>query len=415
MPNNIYNFVGPKGFKVSQSQCEKGEDCFYDDETGGWYFRHNNNEFEYFQDDKLVQSRNNMVEFFRNDRAWGNAPRDCVLGNHDCPHLKRGRLFIKENKTTIPLKRITPDGLVPIALYVPKNVPWSTVERILDGYPGTFTDIALECKYHSKRCGGSAEILTFGIYSITNGRHEYHHVSKTNRDAIDGIRSCIAHVGSLSLNVATEDFKDEDFHIGINIEGDTGDDVETLYIIRHDIFPLLGEHNLTHMQLLQHHDLYGNAGFGEIPDVNLWDDSTYYVWGANASNYNSIEGTILNGDTIMAGTDGPTHGLHHPMYIGIITTSYKSDGQNIEELVMKNQAVFKFLRDERRKGKNIIFPIKHALGFSLSTKVVDNEENLITLRGYFLNAYLSLGMSVDLVIDTMWSMADILDKLNVKK
>ena len=199
MSNNIYNLVGPNGFKVSQSLCTEGEDCFYDDESDGWYFKHNNNEYEYFQDATLVQSRNNMVQFFRNDDSWGSASRDCVLGNHGCPHLKRGRLFIEENMTFKPLRHVAPGEIVPSALYVPKKVPWSTVERILDGYTHTITDIVLECKYHNVRCGGSSALLTFGIYTVKDGRHEYHHVSKTDRDAIDGIRSCIVHIGAWLL------------------------------------------------------------------------------------------------------------------------------------------------------------------------------------------------------------------------
>ena len=61
----------------------------------------------------------------------------------------------------------------------------------------------------------------------------------------------------------------------------------------------------------------------EISVWSTWDPNTYYLWGANAQNWDrTIRATIIGGGG-MAGPDiGPTTGRGHEHYLGVNTMSY---------------------------------------------------------------------------------------------
>lgn len=104
----------------------------------------------------------------------------------------------------------------------------------------------------------------------------------------------------------------------------------------------------------------GNKGqvfFAAIPRIdssinpNPWNDRNLFLWGANNGNYNSQPGTLIGGSG-MAGTTGPTKGIAHEKYIGILTMQESGD-----EAI--NQKQFSALKECLKKGHNIFFPILH--------------------------------------------------------
>lgn len=120
----------------------------------------------------------------------------------------------------------------------------------------------------------------------------------------------------------------------------------------------------------------GKVIFSEIPRLpdqwwtlppsdiegNYWAKNTYYLWGANAGNYQITQpGASLNGAG-MAGPHGPTRGVGNPFYIGVITTSLSA---------AENKQVFTFLSNKLTGGSDIVIPIYHGK-FSLGTGLAVN-------------------------------------------
>jgi len=104
----------------------------------------------------------------------------------------------------------------------------------------------------------------------------------------------------------------------------------------------------------------GELRFGEIlrlpdgwwrdPDLvwTVWDEDTWYLWGANRGNYAiAAPGQSLVGGG-MAGPRGPTHGRAHPHYVGVITMS----AADLE----LNGPVFESLAARLESGQHIVVP-----------------------------------------------------------
>jgi|GEM_PF-1379999 len=117
-------------------------------------------------------------------------------------------------------------------------------------------------------------------------------------------------------------------------------------------------------------DVGGRVIFSEIaqlPDQwwnnpetvwTVWNKNTYYLWGANASNYDLKQGTSLSGGG-MAGSNGPTRGYAHDHYIGLDTMQYSDT---------RNPSVFKKLSALLAAGRDIVVPTYKGC-FSLGTGI----------------------------------------------
>ncbi len=80
----------------------------------------------------------------------------------------------------------------------------------------------------------------------------------------------------------------------------------------------------------------------------VWDENSYYLWGANPRNYSKRDPSQKLKGSGLASRKGPTRGRGHPHYIGIITTSLEFD---------KNDRVFKDLEAKLLSGANIVIPL----------------------------------------------------------
>ena len=106
----------------------------------------------------------------------------------------------------------------------------------------------------------------------------------------------------------------------------------------------------------------------------------YFVWGGSSKNYLKTKGNIseyrdpLTGKIVkttgMSGENGPTGGVGHPNYIGIITFMNKYD--NIEDIRKKNQEQFKFLFKKIIEGHDVTFPIDN---LKIDKKEIPNSED----------------------------------------
>lgn len=86
----------------------------------------------------------------------------------------------------------------------------------------------------------------------------------------------------------------------------------------------------------------------------VWDNNTYYLWGANLRNYKITDSTL--GGSGMASPDGPSRGRGHPHYVGVITTSLS---------FVENDLIFSFLEERLEDGADIVIPVckgRFALG-----------------------------------------------------
>jgi hypothetical protein len=88
----------------------------------------------------------------------------------------------------------------------------------------------------------------------------------------------------------------------------------------------------------------------EDPDLvwTVWDHRNWYLWGANTGNIGTDQGESLRGGG-MAGPQGPTRGLGHKHYVGLITMDDRHGSTNA--------AVFTGLKTRIIDGDNVIVPV----------------------------------------------------------
>ncbi len=120
----------------------------------------------------------------------------------------------------------------------------------------------------------------------------------------------------------------------------------------------------------------GTLRFGEIEQVpkgwwpdraesvwTVWSRDTYYLWGANAGNIDTVEGRSLRGAG-MAGPTGPTWGLGHPNYVGIDTMALGSTGASGTTTTSQFARLHAWLAG----GNNVVVPTFHGK-YSLGTGI----------------------------------------------
>ena len=87
----------------------------------------------------------------------------------------------------------------------------------------------------------------------------------------------------------------------------------------------------------------------------VWNRSSWYLWGANGSNYDLPIGQDLMGEG-MAGKHGPSRGHAHPHFVGIITMSTAD--------LPINDKTFATLKARIAAGDSVIVPIFPDSAFS---------------------------------------------------
>jgi hypothetical protein len=105
-----------------------------------------------------------------------------------------------------------------------------------------------------------------------------------------------------------------------------------------------------------------------------WDPNTYYLWGANSSNYQITDPTKLLSGGGMASSQGPTKGHGHPRYVGVVTTDNTTH----------NQTVFLALQKRIEEGKTIQIPTygdTYSLGAGLA------HQWFSTPQGWYCNQF----------------------------
>ncbi|MFT5777595.1 MAG: hypothetical protein ACI837_000531 [Crocinitomicaceae bacterium] len=137
----------------------------------------------------------------------------------------------------------------------------------------------------------------------------------------------------------------------------------------------------------------------------VWNKSTYYLWGANAGNYQVMPmGTLLGGSGLAGVKHGPSRGRFHPHYVGIITMDLSS--------MPLNDAVFADLLTKLKSGKDIVVPIyneDHAtpatFKYSLGTGIGAGQPGWGGIQKSIFQQILTLGdsaSSVDIPSGTYW-------------
>ena len=130
----------------------------------------------------------------------------------------------------------------------------------------------------------------------------------------------------------------------------------------------------------------------------VWDENTYYLWGANVGNYQLKPiGTIIGGGG-MAGPNGPTRGRHHPHYVGIITMDASE--------MPKNDAVFNYLAGlASNNDNNILIPVYNTSSsgtpeykFSLGTGIGGSQPKWADIQIYILKQIVKLAALCDVDI-----------------
>jgi hypothetical protein len=137
----------------------------------------------------------------------------------------------------------------------------------------------------------------------------------------------------------------------------------------------------------------------------IWDENTYYLWGANHHNITGIAiGKSLKGGG-MAGVDqGPTRGLAHPHYIGVNTMEYV--------YASDNDTVFIELTKLVNSGKDVVVPIFHdsnapsrVYKYSLGTGIGHYVQNWADIQKHIFQLLLQLckvAESVDFPVGIYW-------------
>lgn len=126
----------------------------------------------------------------------------------------------------------------------------------------------------------------------------------------------------------------------------------------------------------------------------VWDQNTYYLWGANSSNYDLKQGDNLFGGG-MAGPSGPTRGYAHDHYIGIDTMDYSE---------VRNAGQFKKLQVLLSSGKNIVIPTYKG-GYSLGTGIAHQNTEWAKIQLQIwqgLNSLIFSASSLEVPSHTFW-------------
>jgi len=132
------------------------------------------------------------------------------------------------------------------------------------------------------------------------------------------------------------------------------------------------------------------------PEVvwTVWNKNTYYLWGANAGNYDLKQGADLSGGG-MAGSNGPTRGYAHDHYIGLDTMNYSDT---------RNPSVFKKLSTLLAAGHDIVVPIYKGC-FSLGTGIAHEMPDWERIQQQLFEGILGLAKSasaLDVPAATFW-------------
>lgn len=100
----------------------------------------------------------------------------------------------------------------------------------------------------------------------------------------------------------------------------------------------------------------------------VWQQDTYYLWGANKGNYRIFDPHQSLSGSGMASPTGPSRGRGHPHYRGVITTDL-ADTENDE--------VFNELKAHLEKGNALVVPTlkgKWALGSGVAVNKFNNKD-----------------------------------------
>ena len=143
-------------------------------------------------------------------------------------------------------------------------------------------------------------------------------------------------------------------------------------------------------------DTPGKLIFNEMPQLplnwwkkpssawNTWDENSYYLWGANLTNYKISSPTKKLKGSGMASSEGPTRGRGHPQFIGIIVTSLS---------FRENEAIFSFLENKLRDGANVVVPVingRYALGTGVAFRRHRCIEDWYTSQKYLFEKMIHL-------------------------
>jgi hypothetical protein len=137
----------------------------------------------------------------------------------------------------------------------------------------------------------------------------------------------------------------------------------------------------------------------------VWNQSTYYIWGANSGNYQAMPmGTILGGSGLAGIAHGPSRGRYHPHYIGVITMDFSE--------MHLNDAVFADLLTKLKSGMNIVVPIFNedhltpaTFKYSLGTGIGANQPDWGKIQKSIFQQILTLGnaaSTIDIPSGTYW-------------
>lgn len=127
---------------------------------------------------------------------------------------------------------------------------------------------------------------------------------------------------------------------------------------------------------------------------NVWDKNTYYLWGANALNYDLKQGDNLMG-LGMAGANGPTRGYAHDHYIGLDTMDFSTS---------RNPGVFSKLENLLKSGNDIVVPTFKGC-YSLGTGIAHQNPGWQKIQKQIMEGLISLvenASSLEVPDDTFW-------------
>lgn len=122
----------------------------------------------------------------------------------------------------------------------------------------------------------------------------------------------------------------------------------------------------------------------------MWDETTWYLWGANVGNYRQGPiGTLIGGDGL-AGVNGPSRGRYHPHYVGLITMTVAD--------LPENAPVFAALAARVDGGGSVVVPVYDTaeggpptLKLSLGTGIAAGQPGWGAIQRSILSGIVKLG------------------------
>jgi hypothetical protein len=136
----------------------------------------------------------------------------------------------------------------------------------------------------------------------------------------------------------------------------------------------------------------GSLNISKVPQLTNFAEDTYYLWGANITNYYNVfmesrnvylNGRPLNGQG-MASPTGPTLGKSNSHYVGVITT--KTSSVTVQQIMTANDSVFSYLNQQKQSGSDIVIPgwydqgtrrIRFSLGTGIALEGIDTTQKRI--------------------------------------